>query len=122
VFLADARTRSAKEMLLQQVRTTRLGTIVGEHTAGAVRPCQFYFLEQDTWLMCPVHDLNRRFTLELVGLAPDVAVGSQLPYASGLDPILEVGVLVALESIGAAALSHVLPVSTAGHGVPAGAR
>ncbi len=72
--------------------------------------------------MCPVHDLDRRFTLELVGLEPDMAVGSQLPYAAGLDPILEVGILVALEAIGAAALSQVLPVFAAGYGVAAGAR
>ncbi len=102
VLLIDARTRSAKEILAQRVQAEGLATLVGERTAGAVRRSRFYAVGGDTWLLCPAYGLRTTFSGELNGVTPDVRRADALPYAHGVDPILEAGLAEAVRVLSAA--------------------
>lgn len=98
VALIDANTRSAKEMLAYELKTRKLGTLVGERTAGALLPATFVEVGADSVLMYPAFALGRfSEAIEGKGVEPDVRVASPLPYSAGADPIRVEGLKQAAE-------------------------
>lgn len=94
--LIDRDTRSAKEVLAHELQQRGLATLVGERTAGAVIPATFADVGFDSILMFPSMTLLG-YTKELEGrgVEPDVAVDDALPWAAGVDPILEAALAIA---------------------------
>ena len=97
VCLVDAFTRSAKEVLAYDLAKSPRVTLVGERTAGALRPCTFESMGDESVLMAPVGSgTHEGYTaaIELKGIDPDVRVEADPRWAAGRDPIFERGVLV----------------------------
>ncbi len=93
VAIINQRLRSAKEVLAYNFRKRKLGTLVGERTAGAVIPVTMNDVGFGMKLMFP------RFTmpeyteaLELVGVSPDVFMAEAGPYSHGADPIFQTAI------------------------------
>lgn len=100
VVLIDGGSRSGKEVVSRAIQRHRLGTLVGERTAGAVLAGKINLLSDGSLLFLAVHDiLADGERLEGVGVTPDVPVPSDLPYAEGRDPQLERALNVAVERI-----------------------
>jgi carboxyl-terminal processing protease len=100
VFLIDSRSRSAKEILAYRIRHENVGTLVGEKTEGAVLGAMFHPLPDGSYLELPgVAVPVNGVSLEGVGVEPDVRATVELPYAQGLDGILEAGLDVAVEKV-----------------------
>jgi carboxyl-terminal processing protease len=100
VLLIDGETRSAKEILALFWKRRGLGTVVGQHTRGAVLGAQFRPLPDGAYLLLPILDMRTMTAgtvLEGKGVPPDVTVETTLPYAQGLDAILEKGLEVAVD-------------------------
>jgi carboxyl-terminal processing protease len=100
VVLLDRDTRSAKEALAWELRERGRATLVGEKTAGAVRPGRFVAIGEGAVLFLPVAT-RYAYTraLELKGVEPDIKAEAPLPYAAGADPILEAGLRTLLTLI-----------------------
>jgi C-terminal processing protease CtpA/Prc len=104
VYLADHRTRSAKEGLLNRVRLRGAGVIVGEKTEGASLGAGFFPLPDGSWVELPIMDPTRYtdgVKLEKRGVAPHIETRFAIPYAAGADPILEQGVRAACRLVAA---------------------
>jgi carboxyl-terminal processing protease len=100
VLLVDGGTRSGKEVVARAVQRHHLGTLVGERTAGAVVAGRPYLLSDGSLLLLAVSDiLVDGEHLEGKGVAPDVPVPAELPYAKGRDPQLERALEVAAREI-----------------------
>lgn len=100
VFLIDGRSRSAKEILAYRIREEGVGTLVGERTEGAVLGATFHPLPDGSYLELPgVAVPVNGVSLEGVGVPPDVEATVELPYAEGVDGILEAGLDVTVERI-----------------------
>jgi carboxyl-terminal processing protease len=98
VALIDNQTRSAKEMLAYEVKTRKLGVLVGQTTAGALLPATFAKVGSDSVLMYPAFSLGRHSeAIEGKGVEPDIEVESPLPFSAGADPIRDAGMRKALE-------------------------
>jgi len=92
VVLVDRNTRSAKEILAWRLHSSGRARLVGEHTAGAVRPARFFPVGEGAALLVPVHsDMEAIGILELCGVEPDRAVADPLAWEAGKDPILAAG-------------------------------
>jgi carboxyl-terminal processing protease len=82
--------RSGKEVVARALQRHRRAVLVGERTAGAVLGGQPFLLSDGSLLFLAVQGvLVDGETLEGIGVAPDVAVAADLPYAEGRDPQLE---------------------------------
>lgn len=93
VLLVDGGTRSGKEVVAFAIRKHRIGTLVGQHTAGAVVPGRCFLLSDGSLLELAVSDARvDGIRLEGQGVEPDVAVEAQLEYASGADVQLETAI------------------------------
>ena len=96
VLLVDGATRSGKEVVAFAVKTHRLGLVVGERTAGAVLAGRPFVLSDGSILYLAVADVRvDGERLEGVGVAPDVEVADEFPYADGEDPQLDRAIEVA---------------------------
>lgn len=94
VLLTDRETRSAKEILAFEWKRRRCGKVIGQRTRGAVLGAQFKPLSDGSYLLLPVLDMRTMtggVVLEGVGVPPDIEVEPSLPYAQGLDAILQRG-------------------------------
>jgi carboxyl-terminal processing protease len=90
VVLIDGGSRSGKEVVARALQRHRRAVLVGERTAGAVLGGQPFLLSDGSLLFLAVQGvLVDGETLEGIGVAPDVAVAADLPYAEGRDPQLE---------------------------------
>jgi carboxyl-terminal processing protease len=90
VVLIDAGTRSGKEVFAYAVKASRRGRLVGQTTAGAVLAGSINWLHDGSLLFLAVADVEvdgKR--LEAVGVAPDVEVADDLPFAEGRDSALD---------------------------------
>jgi len=102
VLVVDHDTRSAKEILAWRWRDMKIGPIVGTKTRGAVIGSRFMPLPDGAYVVLANFDmrcLTGGCSLEARGVAPDVLVEDQLPYADGRDPCLEAGMRIALEQV-----------------------
>lgn len=100
VLLIDGGSRSGKEAVSRALQRHKLGTLVGEHTAGAVLAGKPILLSDGSLLYLAVSDvLVDGERLEGVGVTPDVPVASELPYAEGRDPQLDRALEVAVGKI-----------------------
>jgi carboxyl-terminal processing protease len=89
-LLINGGTRSGKEAVAYAIQRHRLGTLVGERTAGAVVGGRCFLLPDRSLLYLAVIDVcvdGER--LEGRGVAPDVPVADRLPFADGADPQLQ---------------------------------
>lgn len=90
VLLVNRRTTSGKELLTYGFMKLKLGTVVGETTAGAVVAGRAFLLSNGDVLYLAVSDLEIDGTrLEGQGVQPTVVVERPLPYAGGADPQLD---------------------------------
>jgi carboxyl-terminal processing protease len=100
VLLVDSGTRSGKEMVARAVQRHRLGTLVGERTAGAVVAGRPFLLSDGSLLFLAVSDVRvDGERLEGKGVEPDIFVAADLPYAEGRDPQLERALEVSAEGL-----------------------
>lgn len=100
ILLVDRETRSAKEILTLFWKRRGLGKVVGQRTRGAVLGAQFRPLPDGAYLLLPILDMRTMtagVVLEGKGVAPDIEVEAKLPYAQGVDAILEKGLDVAVD-------------------------
>jgi C-terminal processing protease CtpA/Prc len=98
VYLADHRTRSAKEGMLNRVRLRKSGVIVGEKTEGASLGAGFFPLPDGAWLELPIMNPSRLtdgVKLEGNGVVPHIETLFDIRYAAGRDPIFEQGLRAA---------------------------
>jgi carboxyl-terminal processing protease len=89
-LLINGRSRSGKEEVAFAIKQHRLGTLIGERTAGAVMGGRCFLLPGKLLLYIAAFDVlvdGRR--LEGQGVLPDVEVAAPLPFADGFDPQLE---------------------------------
>src|SRR5262249_24577352 len=90
LVLINGGSRSGKELIAFAIQKQRRGALVGERTAGAVVAGSLFPLSDKSLLYLAVLDVRvEGKRLEGVGVAPDVAVPDDLPYAAGADPQLE---------------------------------
>lgn len=95
-LLINGGSRSAKELIAYEAKKRRLGTLVGERTAGAVVAGQPFLLPDRSLLYLAVRDLTvDGERLEGKGVEPDVAVPDRLRYAAGADPQLDEALRIA---------------------------
>jgi carboxyl-terminal processing protease len=101
VALINGGTRSGKEILAYGLKRHRLGTLVGSRTAGAVLAARAFMLRDHSLLLVAVTDvLVDGERLEGQGVAPDVEVPFQLPYAQGHDPQLAEAIRLLVARLG----------------------
>ena len=105
VVLVDEEARSAKEVLAYRLAKHEGVVVIGERTAGAVRPARYVSLGGAGHAMLPagaskeaVAKLSDGLDLEGRGVEPDIEVEHRIPYSKGRDPILS-RALVELERI-----------------------
>jgi tricorn protease len=92
VALQDRQTRSAKEILLDRIRSERLGRLVGEPSAGAVVFSTARDVGHDMVLMMPAAVFSTApEDLDLRPVQPDVLVAWGGPFSGRRDPILAAG-------------------------------
>lgn len=96
VVLVNGGSRSGKEVVAFAVKSRRLGTLVGERTAGAVLGGRPFLLSDRSLLYLATLDVEvNGVRLEGVGVQPDIWVQDDLPYAGGRDPQLDAAVACA---------------------------
>ncbi len=99
VLLINGGTRSGKEVVAHAVKTRKLGTLVGERTAGAVVAGKPFLLSDRSLLFLAVADVRvDGERLEGVGVSPDVTIADPLPYAAGRDLQLEAAIDIAAKA------------------------
>lgn len=103
VAITNTLTRSAKEIIAQQLKDLELARLVGEPTAGAVIPATFANVGHDTVLMFPTFRLGS-FTRDLEGhpVEPHVLVKDSGPYSAGAEPLIDAAVVEAARMVRAA--------------------
>jgi len=85
-ILINGGSRSGKEIVAFAVKKHKLGTLVGERTAGAVVSGSLFLLQDRTLLFLAVQDVFVDGEhLEGRGVPPDVEVRDDLPFAEGRD-------------------------------------
>jgi len=95
-LLINKGTRSGKEVVAFAVKTHKLGTLIGETTAGAVMGGRCFLLPGKYLLyIAELDDLIDGQRLEGRGVPPDFEVATDLRYANGSDPQLEKALLLA---------------------------
>lgn len=100
VMLIDSGSRSGKEMLAYAFRKHKLGTLVGERTAGAFLGGTSRPLADGSLLYVAIAYVEVDGTkLEGIGVEPDVKVARSLPYCDGKDPQLEAAVEAASKQL-----------------------
>lgn len=89
VMLINNRVRSGKEILAYGMKKFKLGTLIGERTAGAVIAGRLFVLSDNSFLFLAVSGGNvDGEVLEGVGVTPDIEVPRPIPYSKGDDPQL----------------------------------
>lgn len=86
VVLIDGGTRSGKEVIASALQKNGV-PLVGQRSAGALLAGQAFLLSDDSLVILAVLDValdGQR--IEGVGIAPDIEVDFDLPYAAGADP------------------------------------
>jgi carboxyl-terminal processing protease len=87
VLITNGQTRSGKEFVAFAFQKHDIGPVVGERTAGAFVAGTPIPLSDGSLLYLAVEHVQvDGVTIEGRGVAPDVVVASQLPYAAGADP------------------------------------
>jgi carboxyl-terminal processing protease len=87
VLVINGNTRSGKEFVAFAFQKHNLGPVVGERTAGAFLAGRPISLSDGSLLYLATENVQvDGVTLEGKGVAPDVEVPSNLPYAAGSDP------------------------------------
>jgi carboxyl-terminal processing protease len=96
VLLVNAGSRSGKEVVAHSVKKHKLGTLVGERTAGAVVGGRVFPLSDGSLLYLAVMDAEvDGERIEGKGVEPDVIIADELPFAKGFDPQLEKAIEIA---------------------------
>lgn len=88
VLLINQGSRSSKEIIAFGFQQSKIGTLVGTTTAGAVVAGRGFVMQDGSLLYVAVADVlvdeNQR--LEGIGVSPDIPVAFPLEYAAGADP------------------------------------
>lgn len=93
VMLTNDRVRSGKELLAFGFKKYKLGTIVGEKTAGATTAGKLFVLSNKALLYLAVMDSKiDGVRLEGVGVEPDIHVPMNIRYCDGKD--MQVGIAI----------------------------
>lgn len=98
--LINGGSRSGKEVIAATIKKRKIGTLIGERTAGAVVGGRVFLLSDRSALYLAVRDVRvDGERLEGRGVEPDVAVPDTLPYAMGADPQLEKALSLAAATV-----------------------
>ncbi len=98
--LINGGTRSGKEVLARAISHHGLATLVGERTAGAMRPGTVFCLPDRALLYLAVGTTTvDGDEFEGIGLDPDVPVPYDPRYAAGADPQLEAAIRILLKRV-----------------------
>lgn len=91
VLIVDGTTRSAAEIFAAAVQARRLGTVIGEATAGQARGSRLERLPDGSRLLLPVSDvtLPDGAPLEGRGVLPDRVVARPLAWSANADPAID---------------------------------
>jgi carboxyl-terminal processing protease len=93
VMLVDGGSRSGKEILAYGFKRARVGTLMGERTAGAVLAGTLRPLADGSVLYVAVADVEvEGERIEGKGVEPHVVVERRLPYSSGDDAQIDAAV------------------------------
>ncbi|HUI95438.1 MAG TPA: S41 family peptidase [Xanthobacteraceae bacterium] len=89
-MLVDAHTRSAGEIVAYGYKRSAFGPLFGTRTAGAVLSGALHPMPGDLMLYLAMagHEIDGH-RLEGAGVDPDFRVEQPLPYAQGVDPVLD---------------------------------
>jgi carboxyl-terminal processing protease len=88
--LIDHRTRSTAELFVHAYKRERQGPLIGTRTAGAVSAARAFTMPGGNLLYLAVSGLEiDGEVLEGLGVAPDIEVARQIPFAAGADPVLD---------------------------------
>lgn len=101
VVLVNRTARSGKELLAYGFRRLEIGPVVGTATAGALVAGRLFVMDDGSLLYLAVQDVlvDGDLRLEGVGVAPDIEVPFDLPYAQGADPQKDRAIEAALDLI-----------------------
>lgn len=89
-ILINGGSRSGKEVVAFAVQKQKIGTLIGEKTAGAVLAGSPFLLQDKSLMFLAVADtLVDGERIEGRGVAPDVEVADDLSFAEGRDPQLD---------------------------------
>jgi len=95
-LLINGGSRSGKEVVAYAIKTQKIGTLIGERTAGAVVAGRPFLLSDRSLLYLAVADvLLDGQRLEGVGVEPDVVLSDRLAYAAGSDIQLDRALAIA---------------------------
>ena len=107
VVVIDSGTRSGKEVFAFAVKASRRGRLVGRTTSGSVLAGRPFWLADGSLLFLAVADVEVDGKhIEGIGVAPDVEVPDDLPYAQGRDAALDTALREADSQIAAEALTR----------------
>jgi carboxyl-terminal processing protease len=91
--LIDHHTRSTGELFVHAYKRERQGPLIGTRTAGAVSGGASFAMPGGNLLYMAVSGLEvDGDVVEGTGVAPDIEVPRQLPYAGGADPVIDAAV------------------------------
>jgi carboxyl-terminal processing protease len=91
--LIDHHTRSTAELFVHAYKRERQGPLIGTRTAGAVSAAAAFAMPGGNLLYLAVTGLEVDGEIvEGAGVAPDIEVARPLPYAHGVDPVIEAAV------------------------------
>jgi carboxyl-terminal processing protease len=91
--LIDHHTRSTGELFVHAYKRERQGPLIGTRTAGAVSGGASFAMPGANLLYMAVSGLEvDGDVVEGAGVAPDLEVPRQLPYAGGADPVIDAAV------------------------------
>ena len=118
IVLIDSRSSSASELFARFVQQARLGTVVGDRSAGLVLRSRYYPMSIGTGIVVPygisISDAIMLMadgqSLEKVGVTPDellLPTGADL--AAGRDPVLARALALAGKTIDAATAARLVP-------------
>uniref|UniRef100_B8HQF9 Peptidase S41 n=1 Tax=Cyanothece sp. (strain PCC 7425 / ATCC 29141) TaxID=395961 RepID=B8HQF9_CYAP4 len=97
VMVVNGESRSAKEILAYAFQQYKIGPVVGAKTPGAVVAGRPFLMPDGSVLYVAVADVlvDQTQRLEGEGVAPDLQVDMNLPYAQGVDPQKERAIEIA---------------------------
>jgi carboxyl-terminal processing protease len=100
-MLVNDGSRSGKEILAYGFQRYKIGTVVGNKTAGAVVGGRAFLMKDGSLLYLAVADVwvDGDQRLEGVGVTPDVDVPFTLAYANGADPQREQAIEIAAKAV-----------------------
>ena len=100
VMLVNSGSRSSKEILAFGFQQSKIGSVIGTQTAGAVLAGRPYLMRDGSLLYVAVTNVfvNGNQRLEGKGVIPDINIPFPLEYAQGVDPQKQTAIETVLQA------------------------